>query len=152
MFNSDVFASTYSPSTNLFEGTQTNNLFDMANSQIENFTSKKYVLFQVDYDYYLVVADYATINSNQFILSDTTIIKAIRTSSGSYNYYYEYSISSEQSTTINLDYIVISNITSDKSITGKRFNEYKFNSDIKNIGIFILGLCFALFVTKERKF
>jgi len=147
-----VNASSYVPTTNLFEGTQTNNIFDMANNQIDNFTSKKFVMFQNDYNYYLVVSDNADLNSNSITLSDTTIISAIRTSSSGYNYYYDYDISSENSTTISLDYVVISNIKANNTISGKRFNEYKFDKDIKNIGIFILGLCFALFVTKERKF
>ena len=147
-----VNASSYVPTTNLFEGTQTNNIFDMANNQIDNFTSKKFVMFQNDYNYYLVVSDNADLNSNSITLSDTTIISAIRTSSSGYNYYYDCDISSENSTTISLDYVVISNIKANNTISGKRFNEYKFDKDIKNIGIFILGLCFALFVTKERKF
>ena len=152
MFSNNVYASSYSPTSNLFEGTYSNNLFDMANNQIENFTSKNYMMFQHDNNYFLVVSDDYTINGNAITLTDTTIISAIRSSSGSYNYYYDYSIFSEESTTISLDYIVISNIKANNTISGKRFNEYKFDLDIKNIGIFILGICFALFVTKERKF
>lgn len=146
-----VNASSYVPTTNLFEGTQTNNLFDMANNQIDNFTSKKFVMFQIDNNYYLVVSDNATINGNAINLTDNTIVSAIRTTSG-YNNYYEYSIFNESSTTVNLNYVVISNIKANNTISGKRFNEYKFNLDLKNIGIFILGICFALFITKERKF
>lgn len=146
-----VNASSYVPTTNLFEGTQTNNLFDMANNQIDNFTSKKFVMFQIDNNYYLVVSDNATINGNAINLTDTTIVSAIRNTSG-YNNYYEYSILNESSTIVNLNYVVISNIKANNTISGKRFNEYKFNLDLKNIGIFILGICFALFITKERKF
>lgn len=152
MFNENVFASTYVPTTNLFEGTQTNNLLDMANNQIDNFTSKKFVMFQSDYNYYLVVSDDASINGNAITLNNSTIISALRSSGSSYNSYYDYSIISEDSTTINLDYIVISNIKANNTISSLHFDDFKFNIDIKNIGIFILGLCFALFITKERKF
>ena len=106
MFNEKVFASSYVPTTNLFEGTQTNTLFDMANNQIDDFTSKKFVMFQNDNNYYLVVSDNATINGNSINLADSTIISAVRTSSGSYNYYYDYSTTTEDLTTINLDYVV----------------------------------------------
>ena len=152
MFNENVFASSYVPTTNLFEGTQTNNLFDMANNQIDNFTSKKFVMFQNDNNYYIVVSDNFTISGNAITLTDTTIISAIRTSSSGYNYYYEYSTTSEESTTINLDYVVISNIKASNTVSSSRFDNYKFNLDLRNIGIFILGICFALFITKERKF
>lgn len=147
-----VNASSYVPTTNLFEGTQTNNLFDMANNQIDNFTSKKFVMFQNDNNYYIVVSDNFTISGNVISLTDTTIISAIRTSSSGYNYYYEYSTTSEDSTSISLDYVVISNIKASNTVSSSRFDNYKFNLDLKNICIFILGICFALFVTKERKF
>ena len=152
MFNENVFASSYVPTTNLFEGTRTNNLFDMANNQIDNFTSKKFVMFQIDNNYYLVVSDNFSIEGNTIIMNNTTIISAVRNNNTGYNYIYEYNTFNEDSTSISLDYIVISNIKSSNTISGKRFIDYKYNNDIKNLGIFILGLCFALFITKERKF
>ena len=150
--NGKVYAATYTPTTNLFEGTQTNNLIDMANSQVDNFSNKKYVAFQIDNDYYLAISDDFSINGNTIILNNSTLIRAIRNTGTSYNSYYDYSTITESTTSVNLNYIVISNIDTDKSVSSKRFDDYKFNIDLKNIGIFILGLCFAIFITKERKF
>ena len=84
-FNENVSALSYVPTTNLFEGSQTNNLFDMANNQIDNFTNKKFVMLQTDNNYYLVVSDKAVVNGNTINLSDSTIISAIRSSTTRFN-------------------------------------------------------------------
>lgn len=146
-----VNASTYTPTTNLFEGTYSNNLIDMSQSQVDNFMTKKFVLFQVDYNYYLVVGDEYTINGNSITFTDAKVFSAVRTNS-SYNSTYEYSSHNESSTTINSSYVVISNTEFSKSITSKRFNDYR--NDYYTVALLTLigGLVFAIFVTKERRF
>ena len=146
-----VNAATYTPTDNLFESTQSNYLIQMANSQIDNFTNLDYVIFQVDNNYYLVAGKAAIVNNNTINFNQSTIISAIRNSSSYYNYY-NYNIFEENSTTINLDYVVLSNVDSNKSVSSSLFEEYRFRVDLVNIGIFILGLCFAIFVTKERRY
>ena len=146
-----VNAATYTPTDNLFENTQSNYLIQMANSQIDNFTSLDYVIFQVDHNYYLVAGKEGIVNNNTINFNQSTIISAIRNSSSYYNYY-NYNIFEENSTTINLDYVVLSNVDSKKSVSSSLFEEYRFRVDLVNIGIFILGLCFAIFVTKERRY
>lgn len=146
-----VNAATYTPTDNLFESTQSNYLIQMANSQIDNFTNLDYVIFQVDNNYYLVAGKEGIVNNNTINFNQSTIISAIRNSSSYYNYY-NYNIFEENSTTINLDYVVLSNVDSNKSVSSSLFEEYRFRVDLVNIGIFILGLCFAIFVTKERRF
>ena len=147
-----VSASEFTPNTNLFENTYSNNLIDMANNQIENFSSKNFVIFQIDYDYYLVCSDNVSVNSNNLVFTDSTIIRAIRTTSGGYNSYYDYSTITESNTVVNLSNVVISNIKANNTISSSKFNDYKFNHDITYVGTFILGIIFALFVTKERRF
>lgn len=146
-----VNAATYTPTDNLFESTQSNYLIQMANSQIDNFTSLDYVIFKVDNNYYLVAGKEGIVNNNTINFNQSTIISAIRNSSSYYNYY-NYNIFEENSTTINLDYVVLSNVDSNKSVSSSLFEEYRFRVDLFNIGIFILGLCFAIFVTKERRY
>lgn len=146
-----VNASTYTPTDNLFESTQSNYLIQMANSQIDNFTSLDYVIFQVDNNYYLVTGKEGIVNNNSINFNQSTIISAIRTN-GSYYNYYNYNIFEENSTTINLSYVVLSNVDSNKCVSSSLFEEYRFRVDLVNIGIFILGLCFAIFVTKERRY
>lgn len=146
-----VNAATYTPTDNLFESTQSNYLIQMANSQIDNFTSLDYVIFQVDNNYYLVTGKEGIVNNNSINFNQSTIISAIRNSSSYYNHY-NYNIFEENSTTINLDYVVLSNVDSNKSVSSSLFEEYRFRVDLVNIGIFILGLCFAIFVTKERRY
>lgn len=143
-------ASTYTPNTNLFEGSYTNNLIDMANSQVDNFLSKDYVIFLIDNTYYLASGKVDTFNDFSITLKDVTIVQAYRPSSGYYNY--EYSTFLEDTTTINTSYIVISNIKTKKSVTSTRFNDYKYRYDLTNLGIFILGLLFAMFLLKGRSF
>lgn len=146
-----VSAAAYTPTDNLFESTQSNYLIQMANSQIDNFTNLDYVIFQVDNNYFLVAGKEGIVNNNTINFNQSTIISAIRNSSSYYNYY-NYNIFEENSTTINLSYVVLSNVDSNKSVSSSLFEEYRFRVDLVNIGIFILGLCFAIFLTKERRF
>ena len=58
MLNEKVYAGTYTPTDNLFSSSQSDNLLDMANSQIDNFYNKKFVIFQVDNNYYESIMHY----------------------------------------------------------------------------------------------
>ena len=146
-----VNAATYTPTDNLFESTQSNYLIQMANSQIDNFTNLDYVIFQVDNNYYLVAGNDVSVNSNSVVFTNSTVISAIRNDSSYYGRY-TYNTFNESSTTIYLGYVIQSNVDTDKSVSSSLFEEYRFRVDLVNIGIFILGLCFAIFVTKERRY
>lgn len=151
-FVNSVNASTYTPTGNLIsQNNYVTSLIDMAYNDSSNFLTKKFAIFQIDYDYYLVFSDNFTINSNSITFTNSTIYLAHR-SNENYNYYYNYSKFNESDTTIYLTYIVFSNINATNTITSNYFTNYKFNYDITNLGIFILGLLFAIFVTKERSF
>ena len=150
-FVKSVDASSYTPTDNLFDSTQSDNLIRMANSQIPNFTSLNYVVFQVDDNYYLVAGKDVDISNNAINFSNSTIISATRNNTGYYGYY-DYSTYQESSTSVTLNFMIISNIDTDKSVSSELFNDFQFKMNIVNIGIFILGLCFAMFVTKERRF
>lgn len=146
-----VSASTYTPTDNLFENMQSNYLISMAYNQIDNFTSLDYVVFQVDNNYYLVAGKEGIVNNNTINFNQSTVISAVRTQSSYYGNYV-YSTFSENSTTVNLNTIVISNIKEDHTVTSELFEDYRFQVDIRNVSIFILGLCFAIFLTKERRY
>ena len=149
IFSKNVNAATYETTTNLFENTYTNNLIDMANTQINNFINKKYVILQNNYNYYLIAFDEYNLNNNT--IQNSTIIEAIRVGEN-YNYTYNYNKKNEENTTININNIVVSNVEMEKSITGKRFNEYQYQKNMKYLSMFILGITFAIFITKERKY
>lgn len=151
MFSS-VRAATYTPSQNLYDSTQANYLINMAYNQVKNFTKQKFVVFQVDNDYYLVTSSDYNVANNSVTFNNSTIIRAIRNTSGSYYNYYSYATTTENSTSISLSFVVISNIAMTNSISNSTFDDLKYHNDIRNIGIFVLGLCFALFLTKERRF
>ena len=146
-----VHASTFTPTDDLFTGGQSNNLLLMAQNQIKNFTDYSFVIFRVDNNYYLVASKEFNINSNTIILNNSIIISAVRT-----DYYntYTYSTYSDPSgsTQVNLNHIVISNIIANNTIASDTFDTFKFNSDIKRIGIFVLGLCFAMFLVRDRRY
>lgn len=146
-----VSASTYTPTDNLFDSSQANNLISMAYNQIDNFTSLDYVVFQVDNNYYLVAGKDAIVNNNTINFNQSTVISAVRTQSSYYGNYV-YSTFNENSTSVNLNTIVISNIKEDHTVTSELFEDYRFQVDIRNVSIFILGLCFAIFLTKERRY
>lgn len=146
-----VKANTYTTTTNLFENTYTNNLIDMAESQVENFNYKKYAIIQVNNNYYLIISNDATIVNNKIIMNNTNIIQAIRTQEN-YSYYYEYTTTKENTTEIYINNIIISNIETSKSVASSRYDNYKHNINIKNIAIFILALVFAIFIVKERNY
>lgn len=151
-FVKPVNAASYSPTDNLFDSTQADYLVQMANSQIPNFTSLKYAIFQVDDNYYLVAGKDVSVNSNSVVFTNSTVISAIRNTSGGYYGYFTYNTSIEASTTVFLGYVIQSNVDTDKSVTSPLFNDFQFKMNMVNIGIFILGLCFAIFVTKERRY
>lgn len=147
----EVKASTYTNTDNLFTSTQASYLLDMAINQVDNFHTKKYVIVEADNNYYLVSGSDVTINSNSITFTDSTIISAIRNSSG-YQGYYTYNITNEASTTVYLNFIGISNIETSNTVASSDFNDFQFKMNIVNLGIFILGLCFAIFITKERRY
>lgn len=151
IFLPNLNASTYVPTDNLFSNSQSDNLIRMANSQIPDFISNYYIVFQIDDNYYLVTSDNYTLNTNSITLSDTTIISAIRETSSYYGYY-SYNRTNEDTTTINLDYIVISNIDTNKSVSSELFNDLKFQTEITIVIIFILGLIFAIFLLRDRRY
>lgn len=151
ILNEKVYAATYTPTDNLFSSTQSDNLLDMANSQIDNFYNKKFIIFQIDNNYYLVTGDDFTSTETSITFNNSTIISATRYEGGFYSEY-NYSTYTESSTTVYLNYIVISNIRSNKSVNSDKFNEFQFQKNVINIGIFVLGLVFALFLTKERRY
>lgn len=144
-------AETYTTNNNLFENTYTNNLIDMGQTQIENFNSKKYAIIQIDNSYYLIASKEIEVSGNKITMNKTKIIQAIRIQEN-YNYYYEYTTKEEEQTIINVNNIIVSNIDTSKSVSSKRYEDYKQNINIKNIGIFILGIVFAIFLTKERNY
>lgn len=151
LINEKVNAQTYSPTTNLFENTQTNYLLYMANNQVDNFTSKDFVAFQVDNNYYLVVGDYNSISNNSLKLDNNTIFSATRETSGTYSYNYVYNKSEESSTTISLNYNIVSNINTTKSSTSTIFEEMRYKKNITNLAIFILAILFAIFIIKGSR-
>ena len=152
MLNEKVYARTYSPTEDLFSSTQSDYLLDMANNQIDNFSNKKFAIFQIDNNYYLVASDYVSYTETTITFTNSTIISAIRSNDGGYYSYYDYSIFDESSTTINLNYVIISNIKTNNTVSSDKFNDIEFKKNMINIGIFVLGLCFAIFITKERRF
>lgn len=147
----EVNASTYTTNNNLFENSYTNNLIDMAQTQIKNINNMKYMIIQIDNNYYLIASKEATINNNKVTMNNTSIIKATRVQEN-YNYYYNYETTTESTTDVNVNNIVISNIGINRAVASSRFDNYKQNMYVKNIGIFILGLVFAIFLTKERNY
>lgn len=146
-----VSATTYTPTDDLFDSTQSDYLIRMANSQIDNFTNLNYIIFQVEDNYYLVAGNDIQINSGNVTFTNSIVISAIRNSSSYYGYY-SYNTSEESTTTVNFSKFFISNIDTDKSISSELFNDFQFKMNMVNIGIFVLGLCFAIFVTKERRY
>lgn len=146
-----VKADTYTTTDNLFENNYTNNLIDMAQTQVDNLSNKKYAIIQINYDYYMITADKkdVTVSNNTITMNNTKIIRAIRTQSG-YNSYYDYSTRQESTTVIYANNIIVSNIDTSRSVSSSRFDNYKQNNYTTWLLVFILGLVFAIFLTKER--
>ena len=86
-FVKPVNAASYTPTDNLFDSSQADNLVQMANSQIPNFTSLNYAIFQVDDNYYLVAGKDVSVNSNSVVFTNSTVISAIRNDSSYYGRY-----------------------------------------------------------------
>lgn len=148
-----VKASTYTTTDNLFENSYTNNLIDMSQTQVDNIANKKYAIIQINYDYYMITANKkdVSVNNNTITMNNTKIIRVLRTQNG-YNYYYNYSTIEESSTTIYANNIIVSNIDTSHSVSSSRFDNYKQNKYTTMILTFLLGLVFAIFLTKERSY
>ena len=149
-----VYASTYTTTDNLFENSYTNNLIDMAQTQVDNISNKKYVIIQINtYDYYMITSNKndVSVNNNTITMKNTKIIRCIRTQNG-YNYVYNYSTIEENSTTIYANNIIVSNIDTSRSVSSSRFENYRQNNYNTMLLVFILGLIFAIFLTKERSY
>lgn len=148
---SSTNAATYSSTANLFENSYSNNLIDMAVSQIDNFSNKSFVIFQTNTDYYLVASNKkdVTVTGNRVVMNNSDIVRVIRTYSGT-SYVYSYSSLNESSTTINLSNIVISNLDTNYSVSSTRFDDYYFKSYLIKLCMFIVGLIFAIFLVKGR--
>lgn len=151
IFNEQVYAATYTPTENLFSSTQSDNLLDMANNQVDNFYSKKFILFQVNDNYYLVVGDDYTTTETSITFTNSTIFSAVRYEGGFYSNY-NYSTTTETSTRVNLNYIVISNIEVKNAVSSDKFNDISFKNYLINLAIFILAFVFGIFITKEGRF
>lgn len=146
-----VSASTYTPTTDSLDNSRLNSLIDMAYNQIDRFTDKKYATFQVDYDYYLVCSEDVTVNSNNIVFNNATIIRAQRSQTG-YNYYYDYSTYTETSAVVTLSYLITSNVPATKTIGSTKYDQYKHNKEILRIAVFVLGLLFAIFLVRGRSY
>lgn len=148
-----VNADSYSTTTDLFENSYTNNLIDMSQTQIDNISNKKYAIIQIDYDYYMFISkkEDVSVSGNTITMKNTSIIRCRRTQSG-YSSYYDYSTKNESTTTIYANDIIVSNIDTSNSVSGKRFEDYRQNNYNTWLLVFILGLVFAIFLTKERSY
>lgn len=151
IFSGNVSASSYNPTQNLLSSTQSDYLIDLAYNQIEDFYNSKFVIFQIDNNYYLVSSNDYSVSNSYIDFNNSVIISAVR-DGGNYGYSYSYNLYNESSTRVYLNYIVISNIKTNKSIYSDKFNQYNFRKNVLNIFVFILGLCFAIFLTKERRY
>ncbi len=151
-FIEKVNAASYSNTQDLFESTQANNLLSMAISQDNSFTTKKYIIFQSNNNYYLISSSDISISNNRIIFSDSTIISAIRNNDSSYYGYYSYNTYHEESTILDLSYIAISNIEHNFSVSSSRYEDYTYKTYSTQLLMVILGIVFAIFVTKERSF
>lgn len=135
----------------IFESTTTTNLLSYAENNIENFSQKNYIIVENDYNYYLIsFKDYDLSNNDSTItMYNTDILSYIRVGSG-YGYTYNLTQNSEESTTYNMNNLYLSNLDLRKSSKPLNFENYKNSHSILKLLIFILGLIFALFLTRER--
>ena len=152
LFIEKVNAASYSNTQDLFESTQANNLLSMAISQDNSFTTKKFIIFQSNNNYYLISSSDVSISDNRISFSDSTIISAIRNTDSSYYGYYSYNTSHEDVATLDLNYIAISNIEHYLSVSSSRYEDYTYKTYSTQLLMVILGIAFAIFVTKERSF
>lgn len=152
LFFEKVNAASYSNTQDLFESTQANNLLSLAISQDNSFTTKKFIIFQSNNNYYLISSSDVSISDNRISFSDSTIISAIRNTDSSYYGYYSYNTSHEDVATLDLNYIAISNIEHYLSVSSSRYEDYTYKTYSTQLLMVILGIAFAIFVTKERSF
>lgn len=146
-----VNASTYTTTTDLFESSYTNNLIDMSQTQVDNISNKKYAIIRINDDYYMITSKEVSVNNNVITFNNSKIIRCLRTQNG-YNYYYDYSTIEETSTTIYVNNIIVSNIDTKKSVSSSRFEDYRQKQYNTWLLMFILGIVFAIFLTKERSY
>lgn len=147
----NVKAQTYTNDTNISENTTyVNQLIDLSVNQEKDIENKKYAIYQIEYNYYLVIFKDYTINGNRITANNTTIYRAIRTQQSNYNYIYTYSKINENQTIINANYLIYGNIEIITSMENQRMSEYMQKERIKKGIIFIIGIIFVIMLLKGR--
>lgn len=147
----DVFAQTYTNSNNLFDSTTSQQLYNIALVQKEDFLDYNYVMFQNDTSYYMIIFKDYTYKNNSLQASDTTIIHYYRESSN-YNYTYTYNMYDETLTTFNPGYIFVSNLSLNKSSGSPTHQDLKDNKVVTQLLMLMVALTLASFLCKERSY
>ncbi len=134
-----VNAQSYSTTDDLTDNSITEDIFNVAYSQIDNFIYNDYILIRNDNDYYLF--SFIDNYKNSVVLHYT------------YNYNnYSYNIYNDDNVNLTLNHLFLSNKKYNHSMISRYFlSLYKDNYFIL-FNILIVGLLFAIFLNKERKF
>ena len=134
-----VKAQSYHTSDDLTDNSVTEDIFNYAYSQIDDFIYKDYILLRNDNDYYLF--SFKDNYKNSVVLHYT------------YNYNNSsYNIYNDNNVILNLNHLFLSNKKYDYSITSSYFLEL-YNSKYSILfNVLIVGLLFAIFLNRERKF
>lgn len=134
-----VNAQSYSTTDDLTDNSITEDIFNYAYSQIDNFIYKDYILLRNDNDYYL------------FSFKDNYKTSVVLHFTYNYNNS-SYTIYDDNNVNLNLNHLFLSNKTYNHSITSSYFLEL-YNSKYNILfNVFIVGLLFAIFLNRERKF
>lgn len=150
LFNSSIVnAQSYTNTTNLFDGSVSQQLFNIAYSRIDKFLDYNYVIFQYDTSYFLIAFKDYTYDNNVLSTSDSTIIRYYR-DGNNYNYSYLYDLYTESSSTFTTNYTYISNLNLNKASGSPIYQELLNSRYIVHLLMFLVALTFASFLLRER--
>lgn len=143
----DVNAQSYTNTTNLFDGSTSQQLFNIGMSRVDKFLEYNYIIFQNDTNYYMLVfKDYNYVN-NVLTANDVKVFRYYREGTG-YDYRYNYQYFEESSSTFTTSYIFVSNLNINNS-SGSPIHQELLNSHYNTwLLVLLVGLIFAMFLSK----
>lgn len=141
-------AQSYTNTNNTIDGSMTNTLINIAVNRVKDFQNHNFIIFQNDYSFYIMVFDDFSYSNNVLSFKNSTIIRYFRDSN--YNSNYQYQIYNEDNTSFTSQYLFVSNLDINNSISSSTFTDFKNGKVQIYLLMLILALIFASFLLKER--
>lgn len=152
MFNlSNVNAQNYSNTTNMFDGSTSQQLINIGMSRVDDFLDYNFIIFQNDTTYYMILFKDYYFNNNLLQATNTIVFRYFREGSN-YDYKYTYDMYNDSYVNFTTSYIFVSNLNISKSSGSPIHQKLLDDYHIKWLIVLLVAFTFASFLLKERSY